>query len=203
MGGLIEIAGIELNAIDALLYVWFVAGAVHGLRRLGQLRSKNPEETVMKWGWVLITLYMGPGRRRPLRPGRQGAAAGRARGVHPAAVEAGHRLDRPLRRRRRHRHRHRGRYHRCSGLPMWFDIDRRVHRRLRLRPVHLPGAVHEGHDGRLLLERCAELLHARVAVDEHDDGGHVPGDGLPDDGPRHAGDGPRPSRCSGASCPWA
>ena len=28
MGGLIEIAGIELNAIDALLYVWFVlAGA--------------------------------------------------------------------------------------------------------------------------------------------------------------------------------
>jgi hypothetical protein len=21
---------------------------------------KNPEETVMKWGWVLITLYMGP-----------------------------------------------------------------------------------------------------------------------------------------------
>jgi hypothetical protein len=29
---------------------------------------KNPEETVMKWGWTLITLYMGSGRARPLRP---------------------------------------------------------------------------------------------------------------------------------------
>ena len=28
MGGLIEIAGIEVNAIDALLYVWFVLAGV-------------------------------------------------------------------------------------------------------------------------------------------------------------------------------
>jgi hypothetical protein len=34
VGGLIEIAGIELNAIDALLYVWFVlAGLSMGATR--------------------------------------------------------------------------------------------------------------------------------------------------------------------------
>jgi uncharacterized protein DUF4396 len=61
MGGLIEIAGIEVNAIDALLYVWFaLAGLSTAYVVWDQFVKKNPEETVMKWGWVLITLYMGP-----------------------------------------------------------------------------------------------------------------------------------------------
>ena len=61
MGGLIEIAGVELNAIDALLYVWFVlAGLSTAYVAFDNFVKKNPEETVMKWGWVLITLYMGP-----------------------------------------------------------------------------------------------------------------------------------------------
>jgi hypothetical protein len=61
MGGLIEIAGVELNAIDALLYVWFaLAGLSTAYVVWDQFVGKNPEETVMKWGWVLITLYMGP-----------------------------------------------------------------------------------------------------------------------------------------------
>jgi hypothetical protein len=58
---LIEIAGIELNAIDALLYVWFVLAALSTAYVVwDNFVRKNPEETVMKWGWVLITLYMGP-----------------------------------------------------------------------------------------------------------------------------------------------
>ena len=61
MGGLIEIAGIELSAIDALLYVWFVLAALSTVYvAWDNFAKKNPEETVMKWGWVLITLYMGP-----------------------------------------------------------------------------------------------------------------------------------------------
>ena len=61
MGGLIEVGGIEVNAIDALLYVWFVlAGLSTAYVVWDQFVGKNPEETVMKWGWVLITLYMGP-----------------------------------------------------------------------------------------------------------------------------------------------
>jgi hypothetical protein len=61
VGGLIEIAGIELNAIDALLYVWFALAGLSTVYVIwDQFVGKNPEETVMKWGWVLITLYMGP-----------------------------------------------------------------------------------------------------------------------------------------------
>ena len=61
MGGLIEIAGIEVNAMDAFLYVWFVlAGVSTAYVAWDNFVRKNPEETVMKWGWVLITLYMGP-----------------------------------------------------------------------------------------------------------------------------------------------
>lgn len=44
-----------------ILYGWF---ALAGLSTLyvawDNFVGKNPEETVMKWGWVLITLYMGP-----------------------------------------------------------------------------------------------------------------------------------------------
>jgi FtsP/CotA-like multicopper oxidase with cupredoxin domain len=46
---------------DWLLYAWF---ALAGMSTLyvawDTFVRKNPEETVMKWGWVLITLYMGP-----------------------------------------------------------------------------------------------------------------------------------------------
>lgn len=61
MGGLIEVFGFRLNAIDALLLVWFalVAASVAYVAWDNFVRD-NPEETVMKWGWVLISLYMGP-----------------------------------------------------------------------------------------------------------------------------------------------
>ncbi len=46
---------------DWMLYSWL---ALAGLSTLyvawDNFVRKNPEETVMKWGWVLITLYMGP-----------------------------------------------------------------------------------------------------------------------------------------------
>ena len=48
---MIEIAGIELNAIDALLYVWFVLAGISTVYVVwDQFVGKNPEETVMKWG---------------------------------------------------------------------------------------------------------------------------------------------------------
>jgi len=61
MGGLIEIIGFRLNTMDALLLVWgaFVAVSV-GYVAWDNFVRGNPEETVMKWGWVLIALYMGP-----------------------------------------------------------------------------------------------------------------------------------------------
>ena len=46
---------------DWILYAWFaLAAASTAYVAWDNFVRKNPEETVMKWGWVLITLYMGP-----------------------------------------------------------------------------------------------------------------------------------------------
>ncbi len=61
MGGLIEVAGIEVSAIDVVAVAWFVlAGLSTAYVAWDGFVNKNPEATVMKWGWILITLYMGP-----------------------------------------------------------------------------------------------------------------------------------------------
>src|SRR3989442_1238246 len=46
---------------DWILYAWFaLAAGSTAYVAWDNFVRKNPEETVMKWGWVLITLYMGP-----------------------------------------------------------------------------------------------------------------------------------------------
>ena len=46
---------------DWILYSWFaLAGLSTAYVVWDNFVRGNPEETVMKWGWVLITLYMGP-----------------------------------------------------------------------------------------------------------------------------------------------
>ncbi len=82
MGRLIEIAGLEVSAIDALLYAWFVLAALStAYVAWDNFVKKNPEETVMKWRWVLITLYMGP-VALALYVMADKEPAGDARGVH-------------------------------------------------------------------------------------------------------------------------
>jgi manganese oxidase len=61
MGGLIEIAGVEVSLINVVAVAWFVLAALSTAYVVwDSFVNKNPEATVMKWGWVLITLYMGP-----------------------------------------------------------------------------------------------------------------------------------------------
>ena len=49
-----------LQPIDYVVYVWLaVAFASAAYVAYDQFRN-NPEATVMKWGFVLVTLYMGP-----------------------------------------------------------------------------------------------------------------------------------------------
>jgi hypothetical protein len=44
-----------------LLYTWFALAALStAYVAWDNFVRRNPEETVMKWGWTLITLYMGP-----------------------------------------------------------------------------------------------------------------------------------------------
>jgi manganese oxidase len=46
---------------DELTYVWFVLAAMSvAVVAWDNFVGRNPEMTVMKWGWVLVTLYMGP-----------------------------------------------------------------------------------------------------------------------------------------------
>ena len=46
---------------DSIVYAWFaLAAASVAYVAWDCFVKKNPEATVMKWGWVLITLYMGP-----------------------------------------------------------------------------------------------------------------------------------------------
>ena len=46
---------------DSILYGWFALAALStAYVAWDNFVRKNPEETVMKWGWFFITLYMGP-----------------------------------------------------------------------------------------------------------------------------------------------
>lgn len=46
---------------ESFLWIWFALAAVSTLYiAWDNFIVGNPEEPVMKWGWVLITLYMGP-----------------------------------------------------------------------------------------------------------------------------------------------
>jgi hypothetical protein len=187
VGGLIEIAGVEVNAIDALLYVWFMLAALSTAYVVwDQFVDKNPEETVMKWGWVLITLYMGPvalalyvlSDKEPepgtheefIRPlWKQGVGstvhcvAGDATGIITAAVITA-----------------------ALGLPMWIDLIVEYTAGFAFGLFIFQALFMKGDDGRHLPQSGEELVHPRVVLDEHDGSRDVPGDDLLDDGPRHA-----------------
>ena len=65
---------------ESFLWTWFALAALStAYVAWDNFGARNPEETVMKWGWVLITVYMGPIAAGPLRPHRQGAPPRRAR----------------------------------------------------------------------------------------------------------------------------
>jgi hypothetical protein len=46
--------------IDAALIVWFVLTGLSVAYVAWDAFTRNPELTVMKYGWVLVTLYAGP-----------------------------------------------------------------------------------------------------------------------------------------------
>jgi len=46
--------------LDTILYAWFALTALSAAYVAWDAFRNNPEMTVMKWGWVLVTLYTGP-----------------------------------------------------------------------------------------------------------------------------------------------
>jgi hypothetical protein len=53
-------AAISADAASALLYAWFASVLISAVYVAFDAFTRNPELTVMKWGWVLVTLYIGP-----------------------------------------------------------------------------------------------------------------------------------------------
>ncbi|MCH0564932.1 MULTISPECIES: DUF4396 domain-containing protein [unclassified Streptomyces] len=53
-------SGISGTTAEALMYVWFLLVVLSAVYVAYDAFTKNPELTVMKWGWVLVTLYIGP-----------------------------------------------------------------------------------------------------------------------------------------------
>jgi len=52
--------GGNAGVIDAALAIWFTLTLISALYVAWDAIRNNPELTVMKWGWVLVTLYTGP-----------------------------------------------------------------------------------------------------------------------------------------------
>ncbi|ARP71312.1 DUF4396 domain-containing protein [Streptomyces pluripotens] len=52
--------GVSGSTADALMYFWFFLVALSTAYVAYDAFTKNPELTVMKWGWVLVTAYIGP-----------------------------------------------------------------------------------------------------------------------------------------------
>lgn len=46
--------------LDIILYIWFALVAVSVIYVAWDAFRHNPEMTVMKWGWLLVTLFTGP-----------------------------------------------------------------------------------------------------------------------------------------------
>ena len=53
-------SGGGVTLIDTVLIVWFVLSGLSAAYVAGDAFANNPELTVMKWGWILVTLYTGP-----------------------------------------------------------------------------------------------------------------------------------------------
>ncbi len=54
-----ETAGLDTNWIDIALWIWFALTAVSVAFVAWDLFTRTPEMKVMKWGWILVTLYTG------------------------------------------------------------------------------------------------------------------------------------------------
>jgi hypothetical protein len=46
--------------VDAVLIFWFILTGLSTAYVARDAFAKDPELTVMKWGWTLVTLYTGP-----------------------------------------------------------------------------------------------------------------------------------------------
>jgi hypothetical protein len=142
--------------IDITLWIWFSLTALSAIYIAWDLITRTPEMKVMKWGCDLCHALHGAGCLHRVLVLLSRTRARNTRDVHRAALEAVRRLNDSL---------HGGRRdgHHCRGgdyQPAWVA------------------------NGRRLLAGGQRYVAPRVAIDEHSNGRHDPGDGYPDDAGR-------------------
>ncbi len=54
-----ETIGYGTNWIDTALWIWFALTVVSTVYVAWDLFTRAPEMKMMKWGWILVTLYTG------------------------------------------------------------------------------------------------------------------------------------------------
>lgn len=59
MSGMNMAGGTSHGWIDAVLVAWFILSGLSTIYVAWDAIKNNPELTVMKWGWVLVTVYTG------------------------------------------------------------------------------------------------------------------------------------------------
>ena len=157
--------------IDGIMLLWFVEAVLAVLFVAIDIR-RTPEALVMKWGFVIVTLYSGPigallyvlSCREPLPGTHEQYVAARWRQVvgstmHCVAgdglgIIAGAVVSAML------------------GLPKAADFAVEYAVGFLFGVVRLPGVVHEATDGRLIPPISDRDILARVPVDERRHGGH-------------------------------
>ena len=178
-----------IRPVDYFLVVWFALAAVSTAYVAWDQYRNNPEPTVMKWGFILVTLYMGPlglllyvlADKEP-RPGehekfiqalwKQGAGstihcvAGDATGIILAAAITA-----------------------TLGLPMWIDLIVEYATGFAFGLFIFQSLFMKSMMGGTYWENVRKKLHAGIHQHEFHDGRDGPCHELSDDGARHAGDG--------------
>lgn len=87
-----------IQPIDYFLAAWFLLAALSTAYVARDQFRTNPEPAVMKWGFILVTLYLGPVGLLLYVLADKEPRPRHARRVHQAAVEARHLQHHPLRR---------------------------------------------------------------------------------------------------------
>ena len=180
----------RLAWIDVILLGWFLLVLVSVGYVAWDAFTSLPEPGVIKWAWVLTTLYLGPvgaafyilADKEP-RPGEHErfvapmwkqalgstlhCVSGDAAGVIIAATVTG-----------------------LLGLPMWFDMTAEYVLGFAFGLFIFQALFMKDMMGGSYRTALDVVVHSGVGVDERHDGRHVPDDGRHHDGARHARHGP-------------
>lgn len=144
-----------VQPIDIFVYAWLMVALLCAAYVAWDQFSGNPEPAVMKWGFVLITLYMGPmGLLLYVMADKEPKPGSHEEFVKPLWKQ-GRRINRTLCGRGCYWYRRGGDCHGIDRISHVGRPDRRIHGGLSVWLADLSVAVHAQDDGRQLCRKSA------------------------------------------------